>query len=81
MNKYTSNSSKRFFLGVDLGYPKELRELPNDYSLAPDKKEIKREMLYEYQLKIAGLYNVPIGKIMPKFFDKEKYVFHYMRLD
>ena len=63
MNKYTSNSSKRFFLDVDLGYPKELRELPNDYSLAPDKKEIKREMLYEYQLKIAGLYNVPIGKI------------------
>ena len=37
-------------------------------------------MLYEYQLKIAGLYNVPIGKIMSKFFDKEKYVFHYMRL-
>ena len=30
---------------VDLEYPKELRELHNDYHLAPDKIESKREML------------------------------------
>ena len=29
--------------------------------LAPDKIEIKREILSEYQLKIADLYNIPIG--------------------
>ena len=45
--------------------------------------EIKREMLSEYQLKIADLYNIPIGnvkKLVPDFFDKEKYVLHYENL-
>ena len=40
-------------------------------------------MLSEYKLKIADLYNIPIGnakKLMPKFFDKEKYVLHYENL-
>ena len=42
LNKYTSNSSKGCVLEVDLEYPKELRELHNNYSLATDKVEIKR---------------------------------------
>ena len=41
------NSSKGCFLEVVLEYPKELRELSNDYPLAPDKIETKREMLPE----------------------------------
>ena len=86
LNKYISNSSKRCVLEVDLEYPKELK---NDYPLAPDKIEVKREMLYDYQLKIADLYNTPIGnvkKLVPNFFDKEKYVIYsenlqrYLRL-
>ena len=57
---------------ADLEYPKELRELHNDYPLAPDKMKIKREMLCDYQLKIANLYNISIGKkLLPNFFDKE----------
>ena len=42
-NKYTSNSSKGCVLRIDLEYPKELWELQNDYLLAPDKMEIKRD--------------------------------------
>ena len=83
LNKHTSNSSKGCALEVDLEYPKELRELHNDYSLAPDRIEIKREMLSDYQLKIADLYNIPIGnvkKLVSDFFDKEKYVIHYENL-
>ena len=37
-------------------------------------------MLFDYQLKIAGLYIIPVGNVkvlVPKFFDKEKYVIHY----
>ena len=41
MNKCSSSSSK-LFLEVHLKYPKELRELLNDYILAPDKIEIKK---------------------------------------
>ena len=40
-------------------------------------------MLSEYQLKIADLYNIPIGnvkKVVPNFFDKEKYVIQYENL-
>ena len=83
LNKYTSNSSKGCVLEVNLEYPKELRELQNDYPLALDKTEIKREMLSEYQLKIADHYNIPTGnvkKLVPNFFDKEKYMIHYENL-
>ena len=68
------------FLEVYLEYPKELQELHNDYHLAPDKIEIKREILSEYQLKITDLYNIPFGnvkKLVPKFFNEEKYLLHY----
>ena len=40
-------------------------------------------MLSEYQLKIADLCNIPIGnikKLVPNFFDKEKYVIQYENL-
>ena len=36
-----------------------------------------------YQSKIADIYNIPIGsvtKLVPNFFDKEKYVTHYENL-
>ena len=77
LNKYTSNSSKGCVLEVDLESPKELRELYNDYPLALDKLEIKKEMLCSYQLQIADFYNIPIGKakkLMPNIFDKQRYV-------
>ena len=51
------------FLEVELEYPKELRELQNDYPLAPDKIESKREKLSDYQLKIAHHYNIPISNV------------------
>ena len=64
MNKYSSNSSKGCVVEVvDLEYPKELRQLHNGYPLAQDKIEIKRKVLSEYQLKIADLYNIPIGNV------------------
>ena len=73
LNKYTSNSSKQCVIEVDLEYSKELRELHNDYSLAPDKIEIQRKMLLDYQLNIADLYSIPIGnvkKLVVNVYDK-----------
>ena len=51
-NKYTSNSSKGCVLKVGLEYPKEIHKLHNDYSLAPDKLEIKIEMLSEFNQRL-----------------------------
>ena len=44
LNKHISNSSKGCILKVDLEYSKELRKLHNNYPLAADRIEIKREI-------------------------------------
>ena len=78
----SSNCLKGCVLEVDLEYPKKLQELHNDYPLAPDKIEIKREMS-NYQLKIADLYNISIAnvkKLVLNVLDKEKYAIHYENL-
>ena len=62
MNKYTSNSSKGCVLEVGLEYLKELHELHNYHPLASDKIEIKKEMLSNYQIKVAD-YNIPISYV------------------
>ena len=83
LNKYTSNISKGCVLKVDLEYPKELRELHSHYPLAPNKIEIIREALSDYQLKMTDHYNIPIGtvkKLAPNFFNNKKYVIHYENL-
>ena len=61
VNKYTRNSSFCCFFVFDLDYSKELHELHNDYPLAPGKIEIERERLSNYQLRIADVYNIPVG--------------------
>ena len=83
LKKYTSNSLEGCVLEVDLEYPKEFRQLYNDYPLAPDKIEIKREMLSDYQLKIADLYKIPISnawKIWEKYLIHCENLYFYLRL-
>ena len=41
MNKYTNSSLKGCVLEVNIGYPKEVSELHNDYLLVQDKIEIE----------------------------------------
>ena len=60
-----------------------MRELGTYYPLAPDKLEIKKQMMPEYQSKIADFYNIPIDnfkKLVPNYFDKKNYVLHYENL-
>ena len=63
LNKHTSNSSKGCVLEVDFEYPKGFQELHNDYPVAPDEIKIKREILSDYQLNFANLYNIPIANV------------------
>ena len=49
----------------------ELHEWDNDYSIDPDEMKIKREILFNYQIKTADLYNIDISnvkKYMPTLF-------------
>ena len=52
---YTKSGLKNVFSKLILNI------LKSSENLAPDKIEISREMLSDYQLKIADLYNIPIG--------------------
>ena len=68
---------------VDLEYLKELRESHNDFPLAPDKIEIKKDILSKYQSMISNFNNIPIDNVkelMPNVFDNEKYVLYYENL-
>ena len=76
LNKYTGNSCKACVLEFDLEYSKELRELDNDYSLAPNKIEINREMISGYHLKPYTIFLLLMLKILCLIFCKEMYVFH-----
>ena len=82
-NKYTSSGLKGRGFEVDLEYSKKSCKLCNDYPLAPDKIEIKTEMLSKYQLFIADFHNIPVSnvkKFVPNFLVKEKYVLYYENL-
>ena len=51
----------------------------NYYPLAPGKLEIKKEMLPDFQLKVADEHIISIGnvkKLVPNFLGKEKYVLY-----
>ena len=63
LNKYANNSSKRCVLEVDFEYLKDSHELDNNYLLAPDKIEIKEQMLSRYQILIVDFHNIPIGNV------------------
>ena len=78
-NKYDYDSLRSCVLEANLEDRKELQKLHNNYPLPPDKLEIKKEMLYDYQWKTAADCNISIGnfkKSVPDFFDNEKYVLH-----
>ena len=62
-NKYNSNSQKGCVLEVDLEYVKQIRELHKYYLLDPDKTKIKKQILSNYQLKIADFHNTHIGNV------------------
>ena len=60
---------------IDLEHLKELHELHKDYPIAPDKLEIKIEILSDQQLKIADDSNISVGnteKLVPNFFKQRK---------
>ena len=60
--KYKTDGKKGSILEVDLEYPKELHDLHDDYSVAPEKVKVSKNMLSEYCKKIAERYFNRSGK-------------------
>jgi len=82
-------SENGYILEVDLEYPKNLHDDHNDYPLAPEKLDIKPEMLSAYNKActlmedgcLAGeLMNTPTRKLVTTLLNKERYVVHYKNL-
>ena len=79
-----SNSSTGYILEVDLEYPKELHDIHNGYSLAPEKINIPKEWLSHYCLQIANAHNITTGaavkKLVPNLTNKNNYVINQKNL-
>ena len=56
VNSISENTSVRYILEVDLEYPEELHELPNDYPLAPAKLTLSYDMFSNYCKKLTSRY-------------------------
>ena len=83
VNSINEKSDMGHFLEVDLEYPDELPELPNDYPLVPEKLAVTNEMLSKYCEKIAHRYDIKVGdvkKLIPNLRNKTKYVLHCRNL-
>ena len=55
LNSIDENGSDGYILEVDLEYADELHKLHNDYPLASEKLEIRRNMMSNYFSSIANL--------------------------
>ena len=72
-----------YFLEVDLECPEELHNKNNDLPMAPEKINVKEDMLSPIQLKIKNEYDIEAGKnnkLIPNLIPKTNYVVHYKNL-
>ena len=69
------DSDEGYILEVELEYPDDLRNLHNDYPLAPEKLKVNSDMLSSYCLGIAKKYGIrkgEVNKLIPNLSGKEK---------
>ena len=83
LDNYSNDSPIGCFLGVDLYYPDELHDLHNDYPLAGEKIEVKKEIFSNYQIQITEHNNISLGKnkkLLPNLENNRKYKLHYQNM-
>jgi len=79
----SNDSNDGYIFEVDLSYPNTLHDLHNDFPLAPEKLIVNENMLSNYQVKLAKLFNIGYSdnaKLVPNLSNKSKYVVHYRNL-
>ena len=78
LNLVKQNSSAGYILEVDLEYPCELHNFHNDYPLAPEKLEIRQDMLSKNCSDIADKYGIKshgVNKLVPNLGNKKNMLF------
>lgn len=84
LNLYDAQSDIGFILEVDLSYPEELHDLHNEFPLAPNHEFIPFKKLSPLQKTILKSLNLKHNekniKLLNTFYDKKKYVVHYLNL-
>ena len=91
LTKYSEDYIKRMrdddpegcLLEVDLEYPQHLHDLHDQYPLAPEHLDVKREMLSQHQQDLADSLGVKIGggeKLCLTLLNKKNYRCHYRNL-
>jgi len=81
--KKKENAKNGWILEVDLEYPEELHGEHNSYPLAPEKKEVKKEWMSDYQkglMEDLELKHQETRKLLLTLQDKNNYVLHYRNL-
>ena len=71
-----------YFIEADLEYPEVLHDLHNSFPLGPEKTNIKKDMLSDYQNNLAEKLGLKPGgeKVCLTLNDKKKYSCHYLQL-
>ena len=80
----TATDPVGYIIECDLEYPPHLHDLHNDYCLAPTKLKVSEDMLSPYQQMLKQKLSISSKNnnenLITKFYDKEKYVVHYINL-
>ena len=74
---------KGLILEVDLDYPEHLHDSHNDYPLAPEKMEIKHQLLSDYCKQLQTQFSIKVEgvkKLIPNLKPKKSYVLYYKNL-
>ena len=66
-------------------YPAHLHDTHNDYPLAPEALNIKKEMFSSYATELLFTFNetnscIRVEKLVPNLRNKQRYVVHYRNL-
>ena len=83
LDSVPENSLFGYVLEVYLNYCEELHDKHNDLPLAPEKVEVKYDMLSKYCRKVADCYGIKVGgvkKLVANLLDKVEYIAHYENL-
>ena len=73
--KHPVNDKVGYICEVDLEYLDEFHQMHNDYPLAPEKLEVQKEWLSNYQHNLmTKKTSLKVKKLVPNLRNKQKYV-------